>query len=77
MITRSEYLEAKAIVDEYEQEEYADESLDEDEPFEEECENCGALIEECNCRDIEHCDCGAWAYSEKQKRTVRVSDCIC
>lgn len=74
MVSREEYLRAKAIVDEYENEEH--DSMDEDSDFgPEECDDCGK--ENCMCHEIDRCRCGAWAYSSAKKQMVLVSDCCC
>jgi hypothetical protein len=39
------------------------------------CDDCGKW--DCMCREIEHCSCGAWAWSSSSKQMVRRSDCIC
>lgn len=68
MITKEEYLKAKAIVDEYECDE-SDEEEDEDD-----------ILERRENESFEralNCDCGAWVLSQDKTKVLHVADCIC
>lgn len=76
MITKEEYLKAKAIVDEYEQEEYEQGMRDaeEDDDFDE--DDLEEQREMERAETAMNCSCGAWVIG-KDGRGYHVADCIC
>jgi hypothetical protein len=78
MISKEEYLKAKSIVDEYEQQEWeeghrkADWELEDDEFEDEEDENCDGCGRMFCC-----CDCTCGAYQPGKNGFVKIADCVC
>lgn len=86
MITEEEYKKAKAIVEEYELEEFetghriADEELNFMDYDDEEDEDEDDIIERLANDRFElalSCSCGAWTLSEDKTKVFHVADCIC
>jgi hypothetical protein len=81
MITQEEYLKAKAIVDEYEKQEYEDghrqaddDLLWDDDDFDE--DSIREIEEERRYELALSCSCGAWAIS-KNGNPIHIADCCC
>lgn len=86
MITEEEYIKAKAIVDQYERNEYeenqgdADDAINEIGDYGDDEEDEDDIIER---REIEraeiayNCSCGAWVFSTDRTKVLHVADCIC
>lgn len=82
MITQDDYLKAKAIVDEYERDEFerlqreADEELN----FMDDDEDEDDILERLENDRFElalSCSCGAWTISADKTKVFHVADCIC
>lgn len=64
------------VIEEVEME--AEQSLDEDDPWEDEDPACNYCSKDnCLCEELENCRCGAYIYSEKAQKVIKCSDCIC
>lgn len=71
MITKSEYIEAKKIVDEYERQQYQEKQGE----AESDVNDWESEDEEDNYNDAAKCFCGAWQYDEGSP--IKTADCVC
>jgi hypothetical protein len=81
MITESEYLKAKAIVDQYERDEFEEKQRQADEEicFDEDDDE-DDILERRENESFERalsCSCGAWILSQDKTNVLHVADCIC
>lgn len=83
-ITEEEYLKAKAIVDQYERDEFERKQREADDEindmFGDDEEDGDDLIERRENERYEralNCSCGAWCLSQDKTRVLHVADCVC
>lgn len=81
MITESEYLKAKAIVEEYERDQFEDGTREAEEELNQFDEQDEDDIEEERQNDLAcraySCTCGAWTFNKDKTKVLHVADCIC
>lgn len=78
MITEDEYLKAKAIVDQYERDEFEYNQRKADEEFDWADEDEDDILERQENERFEralNCSCGAWIITHD--KVAHVADCIC